>query len=125
MCKRNNLKHSNEAQFYVTLGAPLTFMDNKYVIFGRVISGMRAFKLVEKLETTNERPNEVVKIVKAGIYTYFAKKWKLWDLEEPEWRGRYIWKFKLNPLRFWIWKKSEYEQIKKRQEAIKCNKTEF
>ena len=74
MCKRNNLKHSNESQFYVTLGAPLTFMDNKYVIFGRVISGMRAFKLIEKLETTNERPNEVVKIVKAGIYTYYAKK---------------------------------------------------
>lgn len=74
MCKRNNMKHSNECQFYVTLGSPLTFMDNKYVVFGRVISGMRTFKLMEKLETTNERPNDCVKVVKAGIYTFSAKK---------------------------------------------------
>jgi len=69
MCKRGGLKHTGESQFYVTTGAPLTFLDNENVIFGRVIQGMRAFKLIEKLETTNERPNEVVKIVKAGIFT--------------------------------------------------------
>lgn len=69
MCKRGGLKHSAESQFYVSTGAPLTFLDNENVIFGRVISGMRAFKLIEKLETTNERPNEVVKIVKAGVYS--------------------------------------------------------
>ena len=74
MCKRNGLKHTNECQFYVTLGAPLTFLDNKNVIFGRVIQGMRAFKLIEKLELNNEKPTEVVKIVKAGIYSYYAKK---------------------------------------------------
>ena len=28
MCKRNGLKHTNESQFYVTTGAPLTFLDN-------------------------------------------------------------------------------------------------
>jgi cyclophilin family peptidyl-prolyl cis-trans isomerase len=69
MCKRQGLKHTNESQFYVTTGAPLTFLDNKNVVFGRVIQGMRAFKLIEKLETTNERPNECVKIVKAGKFT--------------------------------------------------------
>lgn len=37
MCKRNGLKHTNESQFYVTMSAPLTFLDNKNVIFGRVI----------------------------------------------------------------------------------------
>ena len=68
MCKRNGLKHTNESQFYVTMGAPLTFLDNKNVIFGRVIIGMRALKLIEKLETTNERPNETVKIMKAGPF---------------------------------------------------------
>ena len=69
MCKKNGLSHTNESQFYVTMGAPLTFLDNKNVIFGRVISGMRALKLIEKLETTNERPNEAVKILAAGPYT--------------------------------------------------------
>ena len=68
MCKRNGLKHTNESQFYVTTGAPLTFLDNQNVVFGRVVQGMRAFKLIEKLETTNEKPNDPVKIVKAGAY---------------------------------------------------------
>lgn len=68
MCKRNGLSHTNECQFYVTMGAPLTFLDNKNVIFGRVIMGMRTLKLIEKLETTNEKPNEPVKIVAAGPY---------------------------------------------------------
>lgn len=40
MCKRSGIKHSNESQFYITLGSPLTFLDNENVVFGRVISGM-------------------------------------------------------------------------------------
>ena len=68
MCKKNGASHSNEAQFYVTMGAPLTFLDNKNVIFGRVIQGMRALKLIEKMDTTNERPNESVKVVSAGPF---------------------------------------------------------
>ena len=44
-------------------------MDNVNVVFGRVIQGMRAFKLVEKIESTNERPNDAVKIVKCGMFT--------------------------------------------------------
>jgi cyclophilin family peptidyl-prolyl cis-trans isomerase len=50
------------------MGAPLSFLDNKNVIFGRVIQGMRCLKLIEKLETTNEKPNESVKIVTAGPF---------------------------------------------------------
>ena len=69
MCKKNGLSHTNESQFYVTLGAPLTFLDNQNVIFGRVIQGMRTLKLIEKLETTNEKPTESVKIASAGPYT--------------------------------------------------------
>lgn len=69
MCKRNGLKHTNEAQFYVTTGAPLSFLDSQNVVFGRVVQGMRAFKLIEKLETTNEKPNDPVKITKAGAYS--------------------------------------------------------
>ena len=69
MCKRNGLSHTNGSQFYITMGAPLTFLDNKNVIFGRVIMGMRALKLIEKLETTNEKPNDPVKVIGAGAYT--------------------------------------------------------
>mmetsp|Transcript_1582 Transcript_1582/g.1919 ORF Transcript_1582/g.1919 Transcript_1582/m.1919 type:complete len:129 (+) Transcript_1582:409-795(+) len=28
MCKRSGLKHTNESQFYITTGAPLSFLDN-------------------------------------------------------------------------------------------------
>lgn len=68
MCKRKAYQHSNECQFYVTTGAPLTFLDNKYVVFGRVVAGMRAFKLIEKLDIINERPVQTVKIVEAGDF---------------------------------------------------------
>ena len=68
MCKRNGLSHTNESQFYITMGAPLTFLDNKNVIFGRVIMGMRTLKLIEKLETTNEKPNDPVQVVNCGPY---------------------------------------------------------
>mgnify|MGYP000468666238 FL=1 len=68
MCKRGGLSHTNESQFYVSMGAPLTFLDDKNVIFGRVIMGMRALKLIENMETTNERPNEAVKVIAAGPY---------------------------------------------------------
>lgn len=52
----------------MTTAAPLNFMDHKYVVFGRIISGMRAFKLMEKLDIVNERPVQPVRIVAAGDY---------------------------------------------------------
>ena len=68
MCKRSSFARSNECQFYVTCAAPLSFMDSKYVIFGRVIAGMRAFKIMQKLELINEKPAQAVKIVGTGEY---------------------------------------------------------
>ena len=41
MCKRGGHADTNECQFYITLGAPLSFMDNTHVVFGRVVNGMR------------------------------------------------------------------------------------
>ena len=35
-------------------------MDGQTVIFGRVIEGFRVFKLIEKMDTTNERPHPPV-----------------------------------------------------------------
>ena len=66
MCKRSAIKHSNEAQFYITTGAPLSFLDGENVIFGRVIEGMELLREIECLETTNERPNETVRISSSG-----------------------------------------------------------
>ena len=68
MCKRKGYAHTNESQFYITTAAPLSFMDTKYVVFGRVISGMRAFKIMQKVEIVNEKPAQAVKIVAAGEY---------------------------------------------------------
>jgi len=55
MCKRNGIKHTNNMQFYITTGAPLSFLDNENVVFGRVISGMHFIESIEKLETVNEK----------------------------------------------------------------------
>ena len=68
MCKKNGKAHSNECQFYVTLGAPLSFLDNQCVIFGRVVEGFRVFKLIEKMETMNEYPHPPVTIQDAGKF---------------------------------------------------------
>ena len=65
MCKRGGLSDTNESQFYISMGAPLTFLDDSNVIFGRVIMGMRTLKLIENMETTNERPTEYVKVIQA------------------------------------------------------------
>ena len=62
MCKRGGYANTNECQFYVTLGAPLSFKDGKNVVFGRVVSGMRTFRMIEKMDTVNERPNTKVTI---------------------------------------------------------------
>jgi len=52
----------------VTLAAPLSFMDNQTVVFGRVVQGFRVFKLIEKLETVNEYPNPPVNIEECGEF---------------------------------------------------------
>jgi cyclophilin family peptidyl-prolyl cis-trans isomerase len=50
------------------LGAPLSFLDGKNVVFGRVVDGFRVFKVIEKMDLVNERPNPSVVIQEAGVY---------------------------------------------------------
>jgi cyclophilin family peptidyl-prolyl cis-trans isomerase len=69
MCKRNQQKHTNDSQFYITTGAPLSFLDNENVVFGRVISGMGFLKSIEQLERINEKPATQVQIESCGVYT--------------------------------------------------------
>ena len=68
MCKRNGLKHTNESQFYITTGAPLTYLDGQNVVFGRVVHGMQSIRMIEQAETVNERPSDSIKIAKTGVY---------------------------------------------------------
>jgi len=74
MCKRRGFAHSNESQFYITTSGPLTFLDNKYVVFGRVIMGMRVIRMLDKSECVGEKPVQQAKIVGAGIYQTEAPK---------------------------------------------------
>ena len=46
MSKEMGYASTNECQFYVTTGSPLSFMDNKNVVFGRVINGMRTINMI-------------------------------------------------------------------------------
>ena len=68
MSKRSGYANTNECQFYITTGAPLSFMDNTNVVFGRVISGMRALKMIDKFECYNLVPTSIVQIKTAGLY---------------------------------------------------------
>lgn len=53
--------HTNNSQFYITLEA-LPWLDGTRVAFGKVVEGMRVLKVLEKMETVNERPKEDVTI---------------------------------------------------------------
>lgn len=68
MCKRGGIPHTNECQFYVTLGAPLSFLDGQTVVFGRVIEGFKVFQLIEQMACENERPLPTPTIIGAGIH---------------------------------------------------------
>lgn len=68
MCKRGGIPNTNDTQFYVTTGAPLTFLDGQTVIFGRVVEGFRVFKLIEKMDTVNEKPTPSVTVETAGVH---------------------------------------------------------
>lgn len=69
MCKSRGYQYTNECQFYITTAAPLTFLDNKYVVFGRVVQGMRVLKILEKSDCVNERPVVAAKITDCGVYS--------------------------------------------------------
>jgi len=53
--------HTNGSQFYITLGDSMGSWDGKYVVFGRVIEGMRTMKQISNMETNNDRPvNDII-----------------------------------------------------------------
>jgi cyclophilin family peptidyl-prolyl cis-trans isomerase len=43
-------------------------MDGQNVVFGRVIDGFRTFKLIERMDSVNEKPHPPVLIESAGLF---------------------------------------------------------
>lgn len=68
-------RHTNSSQFYITL-SPLKAYDNRYVVFGRVISGFRTIKFINRIDTFGTKPNSEVFISDCGVFNYNLKKIK-------------------------------------------------
>lgn len=62
----NNGPHTNASQFFVTL-RPLKFLDQRFMAFGRVVSGMRHLRAIENLPLANQRPNVRCEIAGGGV----------------------------------------------------------
>lgn len=67
MVKKNNRKHSNECQFYITMTSMKAF-DGLFVSFGRVIQGYNHLKAIENLKTSLQKPLDKINIDFCGIY---------------------------------------------------------
>jgi len=52
----------------VTLNSPLTYLDGKNCVFGRVIIGMRAFRMMERITGDAQDPAEKIQIYDCGDY---------------------------------------------------------
>lgn len=44
-------------------------MDGQTQVFGRVIEGYRVFKLIEKMQTVNEKPSPAVTVESGGVHS--------------------------------------------------------
>ena len=66
-------RHTNHSQFYVTL-TPLPKYDNKFIVFGRVVEGLRVIKQMSRLSDFGTRPKHEIKIQDCGIYNYSLRK---------------------------------------------------
>mmetsp|Transcript_14942 Transcript_14942/g.40305 ORF Transcript_14942/g.40305 Transcript_14942/m.40305 type:complete len:188 (+) Transcript_14942:3668-4231(+) len=64
----NNEPHTAATQFYITLN-PLSWLDGKRVVFGKVIdkNGLDLLRRVESLNCNNERPIPEILISKAEV----------------------------------------------------------
>ena len=62
----NQGPHTNASQFFVTL-KPLPFLDTKFQAIGRVVTGMRHFRGIEKMRMANQRPQGTCLISAARV----------------------------------------------------------
>lgn len=76
-------KDTNGSQFYITT-RELPFLNGKFVVFGRVISGMRTVLKISKSATRNERPVKDVKISAQKDFTVLGAIQKKFDKDMEE-----------------------------------------
>ncbi|EEQ34938.1 Peptidyl-prolyl cis-trans isomerase H [Microsporum canis] len=61
----NSGPNTNGCQFFITTTAT-PFLNNKHVVFGRVIDGMDIVRMIENTRTTRDKPNQDVVIAQCG-----------------------------------------------------------
>lgn len=62
---QNSGPNSNGCQFFITT-VPTPFLNNKHVIFGKVVDGMDVVRKVENTRTRGEKPATDVVIALCG-----------------------------------------------------------
>lgn len=62
---KNSGPNTNGSQFFITTVAT-PFLNNKHVVFGRVVDRMDIIKMVENTRTTRDKPNQDVVIAQCG-----------------------------------------------------------
>jgi len=65
----NSGPNSNGCQFFITC-APTDFLDDKHVVFGQVVEGMKVIRMIENVTTgPNNRPKIPVTIGECGQWS--------------------------------------------------------
>jgi cyclophilin family peptidyl-prolyl cis-trans isomerase len=69
----NSGSNTNGSQFFLTT-VPCPWLDDKHVVFGRVIDGMDVVKKIESYGTSNGKPKKKITIENCGEFHSKMKK---------------------------------------------------